>query len=45
MSCFPEPHNHRKNKMEAKLNLSNYATKSDLKTERVLIHHIFKKTP
>ena len=29
MSNFPEPHTHRKNKIEFELDLSNYATKSD----------------
>ena len=32
MSCFSEPHTHSKNKIEVKLDLSNYDTKSDLKT-------------
>ena len=31
MSYFPEPHTHNKNKIEAEWDLSNYATKSDLK--------------
>ena len=31
MSYFPEPHTHSKNKIEIELDLSNYATKSDLK--------------
>ena len=28
---FPEPYSHNKNKIKVKLDLSNYATKSDLK--------------
>ena len=31
MSYFPEPYTRNKNKIEAELDLSNYATKSDLK--------------
>ena len=31
MSYFPEPHIHSKVKIEVELDLSNYATKSDLK--------------
>ena len=31
ISYFPEPHTHSKNKIEIELDLSNYATKSDLK--------------
>ena len=31
MSYFPELHTHSKNKVEVELDLSNYATKSDLK--------------
>ena len=30
-SYFPEPHTYSKNKIEAELDLSNHATKSDLK--------------
>ena len=30
MSYFPEPHIHSKSKIEVELDLSNYATKSDL---------------
>ena len=33
MVSFPEPHTHSKNKIETELDLSNYATKSDLKKE------------
>ena len=35
MSHFPEPHVHSKSKTEFELDLSNYATKSDLKTTAV----------
>ena len=38
MSYSP-PYSRSKNKLEVKLDLSNYATKSDLKTQLVLIHH------
>ena len=31
MSYFPEPHDHRKNEIKVKLDLSSHATKSDLK--------------
>ena len=31
MSFFPEPYTHSKNKIKVELDLSNYATKSDLK--------------
>ena len=34
MSYFPEPHNHSKIKVEVGLDLSNYATKSDLKMQQ-----------
>ena len=37
MSFLP-PYSHSKNKIEVKLDLSNHATKSYLKTQRVLIH-------
>ena len=33
------PYGHSKNKRELNLDLSDYATKSDLKTRQVLIHH------
>ena len=33
MSYFP-PYGHRKNKLEVKLNMSNYATKSDFNTRQ-----------
>ena len=32
MNYFPEPSSHRKNKIQGELDLSNYATKSDLKS-------------
>ena len=31
MSYFPETHDHRKNEIKVKLDLSSHATKSDLK--------------
>ena len=31
MCCFPEPYGHSKSKINFELDLSNYATKSDLK--------------
>ena len=31
MTYFPKPHIHMKNKIEVKLDLSNYVTKSDLR--------------
>ena len=40
MRDFP-PYSHNKNKIEAELDLSTYATKSDLKTQQVSIHHNF----
>ena len=45
MSYFPEPHAHSKNKMEIEIDLSNYATKSDLKNATgVDISDFVKKT-
>ena len=38
MSYFPEPYTHSKCKIKVELFLSNYATKSDLKMQQVLIH-------
>ena len=32
MTYFPEPHTHRKNKLVVEFDLSNYVTKSDLKS-------------
>ena len=43
MSHFLEPLTHSKNKIEVELNLSNYAIKSDLKMQQVLIHQILLK--
>ena len=38
MSYFSEPYNCSKNKIKVEIHLSNYATKSDLKTQQVSIH-------
>ena len=38
MSYF-SPYSYNKNKTEVELDLPNYATKSDLKTQQVSIHH------
>ena len=38
MNYFPEPYTHSKCKIKVELFLSNYATKSDLKMQQVLIH-------
>ena len=38
MSYFPERCTRRKNKIKVEVDLSNYATKSDLKMQLVLIH-------
>ena len=43
MIVFPEPYNRSKNKINVELNLSNYATKSDQKTQQVIIHPILLK--
>ena len=43
MSFVPKPHTHSKSKIEVELDLSNYATKSDLKLQQVLIHQILLK--
>ena len=32
MNYFPEPSSHRKNEIQGELDLSNYATKSDIKS-------------
>ena len=40
MGYFLEPYNRSKSKIKVKLDLPNYATKSDLKTQQVLIHQI-----
>ena len=39
MSYFPEPYTLSKNKIKAELNLSNYATKLDLKMQQVVLIH------
>ena len=45
MSYFPEPHALSKNKIKVELDLSNYATKSNLKNKiSVDISHFAKKT-
>ena len=38
MNYFP-PYSHTKNKIEVELDLSNFATKTDLKMKQVLTHH------
>ena len=38
MSCFGEPPNHSKTKIKVELDLSYYATESDLKVQQVLIN-------
>ena len=38
MTYFPEAHTNE-NELEVELDLSNYATKSDLKIRQALIHH------
>ena len=38
MNCFLQPYNYSKNKLKVELDLANYATKSNLKTQQVLIH-------
>ena len=45
MSYFSKPHTHSKNKIEVELDLSNYATQSDLKMQQVLIQQILLKKP
>ena len=30
MSCYPDPYSHRRNKIKVELDLSNYATKSEV---------------
>ena len=39
MIYFP-PYGYTKNKIEVELDLYNYATKSDLKTQQVLMHTV-----
>ena len=43
MSYLPETHTRSKNKIKIELDLSNYATISDLKKQQVLIHQILLK--
>ena len=43
MSYFAEPHTYSKNKIEVKLGSSNYAAKSDLKMQQVLIHQLIQQ--
>ena len=43
MSYFLEPYTPNKNKTKFELVFSNYATKSDLKMQQVLIHQILLK--
>ena len=38
MNYFP-PYNHDQNKINIEVDLSNHATKSDIKNEQVLIHN------
>ena len=44
MSYYPEPYSHSRQEIKVKLNLSNYATKYDIKKKQVLIHKIAWKT-
>ena len=39
MSYFREPFDYSLNKIRVELNLTNYATNSDLRKQQVLIHH------
>ena len=43
MSYFPGPYSHKKNKVKVELDLSNYATKSDLKGLAVINMEDFAK--
>ena len=43
MSYFPKPYAYPKREIKIDLNLSNYATKSDLKMEQVFIHQLLLK--
>ena len=43
MNHFLQPHTCSKSTMKIKLDLSNYAIKSDLKTQQALIHQILLK--
>ena len=46
MSYYPQPYSHNKNKIKIELDLSNHATKSDVKKQQVLINtaQLTKKT-
>ena len=44
MNYFPEPDTCNKNKIEVKSDVSNYATKYDLKMPQILIHQINYKS-
>ena len=44
MNYFPEPDTCNKNKIEVKSDVSNYATKYDLKMPQMLIHQINYKS-
>ena len=41
MSYFSEQHTHSKSKIEVELDLSDNATKSDLRNAKVFMHQIF----
>ena len=43
MSYFPEPYSCNENKITVELDWSNYATKSDLKAQKVWIHQTLLK--
>ena len=43
ISYFREPHTHKKHKSDVELDLSNYSTKSNLKSQLMLIHQILLK--
>ena len=43
ITYFLEPYTLSKSKVKAELDLPNYATKSDLKTQQMLLHQIFLK--
>ena len=44
VSYFPEPYRHSKNQTKVELDLSNYATKSDLKSATSINIKLGKKT-
>ena len=43
MSYYPEPDCHNRNKIKVELYFSNYATKSNLKGQQLLIHQNLQK--